>query len=254
MIFKATQENFTLKQRIRFFRKAKTIHDVDSPFVYQFCKYIVEDDRNFYLFPLGRLLYQEAKQAEKKRISTPPLMGKRLFRAVEHYKPEFAVELGSGDGLSTIYQAAAMLTGDLFSLDESSTSVTYAQNLVEEIGLPNIKIIQKKWSGSLSALPSKKQPIDQLFFSPQCPAEVILSLFQVLNQLIHNESVLIMANLYQSIERREVWEALKQSDRVRLSIDLFNLGFLFFNPSFHKKQDYYIVPAKQKPWRLGVFR
>lgn len=254
MIFAYSNLLFTIKKQIRFFRKAKTIHDVDSPFIYHFCKYIIEDKRNFYIFPLGQLLYKEAKKAGRKSFSMPPLTGKRLFRSIHYFKPEIAVEVGAGDGLSTIYQATAMLSGDLFSLEEEEERATYARQQINELGLPNVELYQGEAISSLSRLRSKIDRIDFFFAAKHCPPEQLPTILKQIDKVLGKHSVLVVGGIYQSPERWKCWQQLKATNKVRLSIDLFDLGFLFFDPNHREKQDYCLLPSRLKPWRLGLFR
>jgi len=254
MIFAYPRQNFTIKKRFRFFRKAKTIHDIDSPFVYDFCKYIVEDKRNFYIFPLGQLLYQEARSSGRKAYSIPPLTGKRLFRAVHHFKPDIALEIGAGDGLSTIYQATAMLSGDLFSLEAQEEQAAVAKKQIEELGLPNVALQQGEILSLLSWIIPDIQQVDFLFVSIQYPADQQMQLIEKLRPVINEKTVVVLEGIYHSPKRLSIWEELKKQAQTRLSIDLFDLGFLFFDSTLGPKRDYCLVSARQKPWRLGVFR
>lgn len=254
MIFAAPLQNFTLKQRFDFFRKAKTIHDTDSPFVYRFCKYIVEDDRNFYIFPLGRLLYREAKSADRRQFSMAPLTGKRLFRAVHHYKPALALEISAGDGLSAIYQAAAMLSGDLYSIEPDEEQAAFAKKQVSDLGLPNVELRSGALFFTLAAVKKEIKQIDFLFLSTGCPPEKQIAILDEIEPLMHQQTVVAIAAPHQSTTRLASWEQLKADKRTHLSIDLFDLGFLFFDAAFREKQHYRIIPTAQKPWRLGLFR
>lgn len=254
MIFAYPHQNFTIKKRFRFFRKAKTVHDIDSPFVYDFCKYIVEDKRNFYIFPLGQLLYQEARSGGRKAYSMPPLTGKRLFRAIHHFKPDTALEIGAGDGLSTIYQATAMLSGDLLSLEAKEEQAAVAKKQIEELGLPNVSLQQGEILSLLSRMMPDMPQVDFLFISVQYPADQQIQLMEKLRPIINKKTVVVLAGIYQSPQRLAIWEQLKEQSQTRLSIDLFDLGFLFFDSTLGQKRDYCLVSARQKPWRLGVFR
>ncbi len=44
----------------------------------------------------------------------------------------------------------------------------------------------------------------------------------------HNDSVILISNLYQSRKTYETWQYLAQSPKVTISINTYGLGFLFF--------------------------
>ena len=241
-----------------FYRKAKTIHKLDRPFIYRFVRYIVEDDRNFYIFPLGRLLFREAKQHSPKAnaslSSMPPLTGKRLFRAIHLFKPNLGLELGSGDGLSTIYQATAMLSGDVISIEPNPVFAAYAQKLIEELGLPNITLVNDQVEASLRHLFAENIKLDYVFLHHIEAESQFIDYFQRIEAYLHHQSIVILAAPYRSASSLQAWKQLCKHPKVQLSIDLFDLGFLFFDPAFRKKQHYQIVPAYRKFWKLGLFR
>jgi hypothetical protein len=54
------------------------------------------------------------------------------------------------------------------------------------------------------------------------------------------ESVIVFDDIHWSREMEEAWEQIHQDSRVTLSIDLFFIGLVFFNPSFKVKQHFTI--------------
>lgn len=254
MIFSEFLSKYTVQQWIRFFLEAKTIHELDSPFVYAFTRYIIEDDRNFYIFPLAKLFFQEAKSRKEAFYAVPPTSGQRLFRAVHHFRPDKALEIGTGDGLSTIYLATAMLSGDLFSIEPNSKQAAFAKKRVEQLGLPNVQITYASPEQAVPLLLTELEPIDFVFFHQTTPGKAIEDLFDLLLPGLSTQSVLVLSGIHQNPEKRATWEKLYKRSEVTLSIDLFELGFLFFDTAFHQKQDIKIISARWKPWRLGLFR
>ena len=55
---------------------------------------------------------------------------------------------------------------------------------------------------------------------------------------IGSNDILIIKPLYASPTNKEQWDSLKDDNRVRLSIDLFQLGLLFFREEFIMKQHF----------------
>jgi len=63
------------------------------------------------------------------------------------------------------------------------------------------------------------------------------------NKIMHktNEySCIVFDDIHWSREMEEAWEEIKRDDRVKLSIDLFFVGIVFFRKSFLEKQDFMI--------------
>jgi len=52
------------------------------------------------------------------------------------------------------------------------------------------------------------------------------------------DDVVIIKHLYNSEQHKEQWEQIKKDQRVKLSIDLFSIGMLFYRNEFKEKQDF----------------
>ena len=83
--------------------------------------------------------------------------------------------------------------------------------------------------------------------------EKTLSYFETCLEYLHNDSVVIIADIHWSDEMEQCWEQLKKHPQVSLSVDLFHLGVLFFREELKEKKDVSLVRARLKPWRLGFF-
>lgn len=258
MFFKASPTRYTQQQYLGFFRKAKTVHHIDSPFVYRFVKYVVEDHRNFYIFPLGRLLHREARDQishpEFYRYSISSSVGKKLFRAIHLYKPDLALVLGAGDGLGPIYLATAMLSGDLMAIEPDAFWYAFAKKQIEALGLPNVTLLQDHCGEALTQFVKEIDQIDFLLVHASISPDEIPDLFDLIQNHLHHQSIVAVHLPYQSASAKSIWQSLCEHPKVQLSIDLFDLGFLFFDPALRKKQHYRIVPASRKFWQLGLFR
>jgi hypothetical protein len=49
---------------------------------------------------------------------------------------------------------------------------------------------------------------------------------------------MIFDDIHWSRGMQAAWEQIKQHPRVRLSLDLFYVGLVFFDPAFKEKQDF----------------
>jgi hypothetical protein len=52
---------------------------------------------------------------------------------------------------------------------------------------------------------------------------------------VHNGTILVVDDIYWSAEMEQAWERIKEHPRVTSTIDLFQLGIVFFNRDLHKK-------------------
>ena len=63
------------------------------------------------------------------------------------------------------------------------------------------------------------------FIYSDAPSDDVISIHK---EQLHNDSMILVANIYTFKSNIAIWEALKQNDAVTVSIDLFHCGVLFF--------------------------
>jgi hypothetical protein len=54
----------------------------------------------------------------------------------------------------------------------------------------------------------------------------------------HNDSIIVLDDIHWSEEMDEAWEEIKKLTEVKVSIDLFQFGILFFRQEHKQKEDY----------------
>ena len=67
-----------------------------------------------------------------------------------------------------------------------------------------------------------------------------LNYFSYLKTKCAPASIIIFDDIHWSLEMEEAWEQIKQEESVTLTIDLFFIGLVFFNPDFKEKQHFTI--------------
>ena len=70
---------------------------------------------------------------------------------------------------------------------------------------------------------------------------------------IHAKSVIVLADIHWSKEMEGFWEKIRKHPQVKLSIDLLQLGVLFFDDAIREEQHLSLLKWRWKPWRLGFF-
>lgn len=83
--------------------------------------------------------------------------------------------------------------------------------------------IESKIQHEFKLKPSDKTPFDLIYVDQ--PAADILSRYK---DLVHNDSVIFIKNIHSNKHATHIWETLKASDIISVSIDMFYCGALFF--------------------------
>lgn len=262
---------------LRWYRRARTWQDLHAPAAFRFAKAVVQDDRSFYAFSrietLRSFLLNDRTKIEtvdygagslvdagaERTIAdiarfTPvsPETGRRLFRLVNHYQPETVVELGSSLGISTAYLASARRRSKVFAVEGNPALGRQARRNWDWLGLDNIRLRTATFDEALPAILSEIDRLDLLFLDGDHRQEPSMRYFEQCLTKTHSGSIFIIADIHWSAGMEAAWAEMRAHPSVRLSIDLFQMGVLFFDPAIKMKQRYTLAPAWWKPWRLGL--
>lgn len=263
---------------LRFYFQAATKYDVHSPFVADFIDYIVEDARLFYAFPhiermrarlhrnnfpLEIVDFGAGSQANRSKVRTvrnvlrysavSETTGQQLFRLVAHYRPQQIVELGTSLGLSTLYLAAAAPNGQVITLEGCPDVAEVAQMSFQRLEFSNISLLLGDFQQTFPQALNKIKQLDFLFIDGDHRAGRAEQYFEWSLSKIHAKSVVVLADIHWSEEMEACWEKIRQHPQVKVSIDLFQLGVLFFDPAVREGEKLSLVKWWLKPWRLGVW-
>ncbi|MEM1322857.1 MAG: class I SAM-dependent methyltransferase [Bacteroidota bacterium] len=264
---------------ILFFFRAKTLYQVHSPFVFEFCKKVLEDNRWFYAFssiePIRQKLLLDFNEIEvtdwgagshvangKRRkvrdiaqsALTPPYYCRMLFRVVHHLRPLRLLEVGSSLGISTLYQSQPQSSAQLITLEGCPSIAHIARQNFAAHKTQNIQLLEGPFETTLPQALAQFPQLDYAFIDGNHREAPTLAYFEQCLEHCHENSVLIFDDIYWSAEMQSAWEKIKAHPKVSLSIDLFFMGLVFFRPEQQEKQHFRLVPAKWKPWVMGFLR
>lgn len=245
---------FSLRSYIRhFFLAKRSGHGVHSPFVYSLCEELFDNPNAFYEFDTLDQTYRQLlenrqrlrvqdfgagsrhfKTATRKVSSiawhgiSSPKKYRLLFRLVNYFDSERIVELGTSLGLSAMSMALANSKAMVYSLEGDPALVAFARKLHQDKGLKNIEVMEGRFEEQLPALLQKLDKIDLAFIDGNHRKDATLNYFNLLLDHIHPQSVLVFDDIYWSEEMQEAWQQIKSHPKVKLSIDLFHFGLVFF--------------------------
>ena len=266
-------------QYFKFLSTAKTIYELDSPYLYDFAVNVIEDKRYYYVFALmewfrkqlkkdhttlkvsdfgsGSLIHSDntrtiSQLAKHGSISNQE--GKLLFRIVRHYAPKSVLELGTSIGISSIYIHAVNKQSTHITVEGCEALANVAKNNFERLKLKNVHLINAEFDAALDYLLEQKHQLDFCYLDGNHNEKATLNYFKKLMPLFHDKSVLVIADIYWSDSMIKAWEHLKNRPEVKLTIDLFHFGILIFDPKFKAKQNVKLVKKQSKPWQLGFWR
>ena len=247
------QRFFILKEFLRYQLSAKSKYWIHSPFVFSFINEVMNDKRNFYCFDEIEKLRAElvknnsviqvndfgagtlhGKKSERtisfiaKTSGTPAKYAQLLFRLIEHYQLKNILELGTSHGIATSYFASTAHDAKVISIEGSNSIADEAEKNLKQLALSNAKIIRGEFEKKLPEALSEMKKIDFLFLDGDHRLTSTLSYFNQCVPHLHENSVVVLDDIYWSAEMKTAWQQVCAHQSVTLSIDLFRLGILFF--------------------------
>ncbi|MGZ6540323.1 MAG: O-methyltransferase [Bacteroidia bacterium] len=255
------------KKYLKYYVKAQNGkgHGVHSPFVFDFIIHVLNDKKEYECYkkiePLRQQLLNDNSIIEvedfgagsavipfKKRkinaIAKSSLKNKKfaklLYRIVNYYKPESIIELGTSFGITTCYFACANKDAEVYTFEGSKEIAKIARQNFERAGLRNINLTEGNFDKTfLDALQEIKK-VDFAFIDGNHRRDATLDYFLSLLKKSSGTSIFIFDDIHWSSEMEEAWKQIQEHDSVTLTIDLFFIGFVFFNPDFKVKQHFTI--------------
>lgn len=248
---------------LKYYFSALNKYKVHSPFVFEFLNEILEDDRFYHSFGIienyrrnllgnGSKINASGKEqtinqlAKAKNISNK--IGEFLFKTVHLYKPKTILTVGANLGIASLYQATPNSKAKLVAIEPSVSIAQQTNTFFKQLGIQNIEIKAGNIREHL-ALSLKKMPVlDFIYFNDFWGKDTTFAYFETCLSSCNPNSVFVIRSPYDSAESIAFWEAAKTHKKVKLSIDLYDLGFLFFRSEQKEVAHYQLIEYWKKPW------
>lgn len=233
--------------------RARGPHGIHSPFVYslitevlrndherpefeaieQLREELLSSDRTIEVNDLGagsRVLERPVRHvADMARTALkPPRQARLLFRLARYFEPDTVLELGTSFGLTTLYLGLGAEHGEVTTIEGCPRTFQIAQHHVERSGLHNIRPVLGAFRTRLPDVLRGMDRLDLVFIDGHHEKAATLDLFERCLTKAHPGSLFILDDIHWSRGMEEAWEAVKAHTRVTVTIDLFDLGLVFF--------------------------
>lgn len=212
-----------LRQSSRIYYKLKHHrgHGIHSPFVFCLINDVIEEKRPYYAYlDICKFIQVATNRTDN---DNKEKTHKLLFRLVNRFSPSKILEIGTGDGVSTLYLTAKSDTIECICIGANN----------------NAKDIHQKWNRNI-------QYIDKLFADNLDRQDFIYvnlmnislekdKLCDFLKNIVHIQSTIVIDGIAYNKENQLFWKEVITNDSVRISLDLYDLGILFFDRKYYKQ-------------------
>jgi predicted O-methyltransferase YrrM len=241
---------------------ARSRYKVHSPFVYSFYDDVIMNGKNQIEYRIVNRLRMEMETASRfiKRkdmgarcrdypcdqrfvrvkdvvhhSSVNRHKGEFLFRLSRNIQAMNILELGTSMGISTMYLGLSAPAGRVITIEGCIDSANLARENFDKAGLKNITIITGNFDEKLTvALDSMPRP-DLVFFDGNHKKEPTLAYFQQCLQHIHPGTVFVFDDIHWSSGMEAAWRTICRHPDVKVTIDLYHMGIVFFREELSKE-------------------
>ena len=252
---------FQLLAYLRFWLRSGNAHGLHSPFIFglytsvvrhtgQYRAYAAVEERRRQLLASARSIAvtdlgagshtgagQQRRVADIARAAAKPKqLAQLLFRLVNYLRPATVLELGTSLGLTTAYLAAADSRHRVVTFEGCPNVAAVARETLAALQLSNVEVVEGNLDHTLApALAALGAPVDFVFFDGNHRCEPTLRYFELCRAHRTDESVFVFDDIHWSEEMERAWETIKAHPDVRLTVDLFYIGLVFFRKNQPKQ-------------------
>jgi len=184
------------RKYFQFLLKSSNQHGVHSPFIYQLvtkCLYKKIDKNSWKTFQKSN-----NELLKNKKIKNSHKKAKILLKLIHYFKPKNNLEITRSLDLAVIKHA----------MNSRNTCVTTIANTPTEISEVTLN-----------------RKFDCIYFHKN---QITLKTFNTCLKTINNNSFFIFNDIYESSETIKNWSSIKNHPKVKVSLDLFYFGVIFF--------------------------
>lgn len=235
-------------------------HGVHSPFVFDFFNKVILDKTPYYFYEeieslRSRLLLDRRiievtdlgtggydnrnRNLRISYIAKHFLQSKKnaqlISRIITYFKPEFILELGTSLGITSTYLAKPDKKSKLITLEGCAQTAAIATENFQLLRIKNIEQIIGEFSQSLPSALSKFKRVDFVYFDGNHTKDATLKYFDLCLKNRHEQSIFVFDDIHWNREMTEAWIEIQNYPEVTFTIDLFEIGIVFFRTGIPKQ-------------------
>lgn len=164
-------------------------------------------------------------------------IGELLSVLCNHFAPNYALELGTSLGISTLYQYSASKSAQWTTMEGCPETAKLAQKVFHSFKAESIKIKVGDFKLTLPEVLEDYPQLDYVFFDGNHQKEPTIEYFEKCLPKAIESSLFIFDDIHWSGGMEEAWNYIKEHPRVTVTIDLFWIGLVFFKKG-EEKEDF----------------
>ena len=162
-----------------------------------------------------------------RRSSINKKYGQLIYNLVKYFNPPQILELGTSVGISTAFISQAATISTFKTIEGILQKIEIAKEISTELNT-NPEFILGDFDSTLDKVLDKFQHLDFIFFDGNHTQQATLNYFNKCVKKAHNDSVFVFDDIHWSKDMELAWNKIKSHEKVKISVDLFRLGLIFF--------------------------
>lgn len=240
-------------------------HGIHSPFVFDFIKNVLNDKfeypeykkveqlrssllSNQHLLTIedlgaGSRIHSSTQRSISsiaRHAAKPARYSKLLFRIAKYYKTKKVLEAGTSLGISTSYMALANPGSQIITLEGASEVSHMASDNFKKSGIDNIKLLEGHFDNTLPIGLEELGEADLIFIDGNHRQQPTENYFNQSLKYVHNDTIMVFDDIHWSREMEDAWKYICMHPAVKITIDLFFVGIVFFRKESREKQHFTI--------------
>jgi predicted O-methyltransferase YrrM len=224
-------------------------HGIHSPYVFNFVKNVVYEKNPYYVYSeienvrkqmlsdRNSLFFNDFGTGKNRIIKVSEVAAKSvkkkkyaqlIYRVVNFIKPDVVLELGTSLGLTTCYIAAVSEKTKCITIEGCTSIAEIARHNFEKLKRQNINLITGNIDVVLPDVIRSVTQLDLIFIDANHTSEALINYFEQCMGKITPESIMIIDDIHYSKEMEKGWSYIQNKDEVKVTLDLFEIGIVFF--------------------------
>ena len=244
---------------------AFTEHDIHSPFLYDFYMELIRNEHPYQDFEeldkLRKKLLADTtlievsdfgagskKLASNKRsiqqIAKHGIAQKKqaefLYRLLNKFSPKTIVELGTSLGLTSMYLSKAVPKSTIYTIEGCPNLFSFSNVIFKKERVNNIKSHQGNFNDVLPELLKNLDTLDCLYIDGNHSYEPTMHYFELALAKKNANSIFIFDDINWSEGMQKAWKEIVANTEVKLSLDFFHFGIVFFRTE-NKAKEHFVL-------------
>lgn len=176
-----------------------------------------------------RKISQIAKHFLKRRKE-----GQFFHRLITHLQPKKILELGTSLGITTAYLASNSYT-NVVTLEGCPETSKMANKVFTRLNLNNINQVEGNIDDTLTTTLNSLTSIDLALIDANHNYAPTINYFNVIMEKAHNDTGIIIDDIYQKPEMTKAWLKICEDDRIHVMLDFYHFGIVFLRKEQRKQ-------------------